>query len=139
VSGPATRRGHFLSDVLRRPGPFALRVAGSQRVLADPAVVAGDSAARRRGLLGRQRLPQNEALVIAPTQGIHTFGMSFPIDVAFVDRDGRVLRVAPAVPPRRIRLSWRAFAAIELAAGRCAEIGIGPGTTVVAQRVNAAV
>ena len=32
-------------------------------------------------------------LVIAPTNAIHTFFMRFAIDVAFVARDGRVLKV----------------------------------------------
>jgi uncharacterized membrane protein (UPF0127 family) len=36
-----------------------------------------------------------------------------------VDREGHVVRVAAAVPPARVRLAWRAFAAIELTAGTC--------------------
>ena len=35
----------------------------------------------RKGLLGRESIDAATALVIAPTQGIHTFGMQFPIDV----------------------------------------------------------
>lgn len=44
--------------------------------------------------------------------------MRFPIDILFVARDGRVLKVRRAVPARRMTGALRAFAVIELAAGR---------------------
>jgi uncharacterized membrane protein (UPF0127 family) len=47
---------------------------------------------------------------------VHTFGMRFPIDLLFVTRNGDVLKVARAVPARRIVCAFRAFAVIELAA-----------------------
>jgi uncharacterized membrane protein (UPF0127 family) len=112
-------RPHFLDAITRRPRRFALRIVPDGHLLAARATLAGDSTSRRRGLLGRDGLAADEALVIAPTQGIHTFGMRFPIDVVFVDREGHVVRVAAAVPPARVRLAWRAFAAIELTAGTC--------------------
>ena len=73
------------------------------------------------------------ALVIAPTQGIHTFGMRFSLDVVFADRFGHVVRIAEAVPPSRVRLAWRGFAAIELAAGSCQTAGLRRGDKLVAQ------
>jgi uncharacterized membrane protein (UPF0127 family) len=78
---------------------------------------AFDSASRKRGLLGRAALASEQALVIAPSNMVHTFGMGFPIDLLFVNRRGDVLKVACAVPARRIACALRAFAVIELAAG----------------------
>jgi uncharacterized membrane protein (UPF0127 family) len=78
---------------------------------------AFSSADRKRGLLGRDGLEPGHALVIAPTNLVHTFAMRFPIDILFVARDGRVLKVSSAVPPRRIAGSLRGFAVIEMAAG----------------------
>jgi uncharacterized membrane protein (UPF0127 family) len=89
--------------------------------------LAGDSAQRRRGLLGRGSLGDGEGLVIAPSQGIHTFGMQFPIDVIGVARDGRVLKIRRAVPPRRLVFCLRAFAMVELAAGAAARLDVQPG------------
>ncbi len=43
--------------------------------------------------------------------------MKFAIDVAFVDRDGRILRARQSVRPWRIQAAFRAFAVVELAAG----------------------
>lgn len=83
-------------------------------------------------MLGRSGLAASEALVIAPTQGIHTFGMRFPIDVVFVARDGTVVAIATDVPPRRVRFAWRAFAAVELRGGACAAVGLSPGDRLAA-------
>jgi hypothetical protein len=54
------------------------------------AEVAGDRAARRRGLLRRDCL--EGALVIRPCRWVHTLGMRFPLDVAFVDEEGTVVK-----------------------------------------------
>jgi uncharacterized membrane protein (UPF0127 family) len=88
---------------------------------------AFDSAARKRGLLGRDSLEPGTALVLAPCGAIHMFGMRFAIDVIFAARDGRVLKVARNVRPGRIAVCFRAFAAIELAAGEADTHGIAKG------------
>ena len=88
-----------------------------RRVVARTLLTAFDSRSRRKGLLGRDSLPEGSALIIAPSQAIHTFSMRFSIDVAFVSKDGLVLKVRHAIRPGRIAVSWRAFAVIELPAG----------------------
>lgn len=74
-------------------GPcHASRVAwlvSEARVLAS-AEVADDRATRRRGLLKRDCL--EGALVITPCKWVHTIGMRFPLDVAFVDETGTVVK-----------------------------------------------
>lgn len=78
---------------------------------------AFDSASRKRGLLGREGLPDGHALVIAPTNLVHTFAMRFNIDILFVSRDGRVLKARADVPPRRIVGALGGFAVVELGSG----------------------
>ena len=92
------------------------------------ALKAFDSTNRRTGLLEHDSLPEGSALIIAPSQAIHTFSMRFSIDMAFVAKDGLVLKVRQAVPPRRIAVSWRAFAVIELPAGASRPATRSPGT-----------
>jgi uncharacterized membrane protein (UPF0127 family) len=117
----------FLSPLLREPTrAWELQDTTTGAVLASSVEAAVDSASRRRGLLGRTGLGE-AALVIAPCNAVHTFFMQFPIDVVFVDRTGRVLRIAASVPAWRMTGSWRAFATIELAAGTAARTGLGPG------------
>jgi uncharacterized membrane protein (UPF0127 family) len=73
-------------------------------------------AERRKGLLGRNSLDPSAALVISPCSSIHTMFMRFAIDVIFVDRDGRAVRIVRALAPWRIAVA-RAHAVIELPAG----------------------
>jgi len=53
---------------------------------------------RARGLLTRTRLDPGEALLNEQSRSVHTFGMRFPITVAFVDRAWRVIRVVRSLP-----------------------------------------
>jgi uncharacterized membrane protein (UPF0127 family) len=71
-----------------------------------------------------------EALVIAPTQGVHTFGMRFPIDIVGVTRSGAVVSLRRDVPRRRIVFSWKAFAIVELPAGATDRCGLAIGDLV---------
>lgn len=89
--------------------------------------VAATRATRRRGLLGRDSLQATEGLLLSPCKAVHTVGMRFPIDVIFIDRDGRAVRIVPALAPWRIAMSARAKAVIELAAGQAAASDIRVG------------
>ena len=55
---------------------------------------------RARGLLGRAGLERGEGILLRPASSIHMWFMRFAIDAAFLDPDGRVLRIAEtfAVP-----------------------------------------
>jgi len=118
----------FLSVLLQRPASsLALTNTRHQRIVARTLLTAFDSKSRRTGLLKHDTLPEGSALIIAPSQAIHTFSMRFSIDVAFVSKDGLVLKVRHTVPPRRIALSWRAFAVIELPAGTLETTDTRPG------------
>lgn len=100
-------------------------------VLADRLEWAGTSETRRRGLLGRTGLDPGQGIYIVPTQWIHMFGMKFPIDVAFLDGEGKVLALHHRLRPNRLsRPVFRADGALELPAGRLEETG-----TVVGDRV----
>ena len=118
----------FLSPLLRSGGTsLALTNNRHDRIVAGTLLTAFDSKSRRQGLLGRDSLPEGSALIIAPSQAVHTFFMRFAIDVAFVAKDGRVVKVRAAVPPRRIAVSLRAFAVIELPAGALERSDTRPG------------
>ena len=123
---------HFLTPLLKSDSDrYALHVEGRNAVLATTIEPAFDSAARRKGLLGRSGLAPGAAIVIAPCNAIHTWFMKFPIDVVFTKKDGRVTRVRHAVKPWRLASSFFAFAAIELAAGSAARAGVRKGDRLV--------
>jgi uncharacterized membrane protein (UPF0127 family) len=82
---------------------------------------------RVKGLLGRRDLPEEEGILIRPCSSIHMFFMRFPIDAVFLDRDFRVLKVAPNLRPWRMASKRRAKIVLELAAGRCERAGVQEG------------
>jgi len=99
----------------------------NHEIVARTLLSAFDSASRRRGLLDHHSLEEGTALIIAPSNAIHTFSMRFAIDVAFVSRDGRVIKISRAVPPWRVAASWRGFAVVEFCAGALARSDTRPG------------
>jgi uncharacterized membrane protein (UPF0127 family) len=123
VSGPS----HFLQPLLGSAPRGWIFVEGRDRPLAESVETAFDSATRRRGLLGRNGLPDDAALVIAPSNAVHTFFMRFPIDVVFAARDGRVVKIRAGVPPWRLTFARGAFAVVELPAGAAARMGLRVG------------
>ena len=111
--------GHPAGDA-----PSYVIIGPGGRVVAGRARIARSFLSRLVGLLAQASLDAGEALVIPAGQAIHTIGMRFPIDVAFVDRAGCVVAMRHAMRSGRLTpIIWRATAAIELAAGvlrRCA-------------------
>jgi uncharacterized membrane protein (UPF0127 family) len=102
-------------------------VTDDKRVLAS-AELAESRSAKRHGLLGRDGM--EGALVLRPCRWIHTFGMRFPVDVAFLDADGCVVKT---MQMHRHRLGipvWRAAVVIEAEAGAFARWGLRVGDVV---------
>lgn len=87
--------------------------------------VASTRATRRRGLLGRTRV--DGVLVLTRCRQVHTIGMRCAVDVAFVARDGTVLRMATLAPGRVSRLVWRSRFVLEGPAGAFSGWGITRG------------
>ena len=127
-------------DPLLRPGAtdHVLENLRTGRVIADHLLTAFDSASRRRGLLGRNELTPGIALIIAPSNAVHTFFMRFAIDVAFVARDGRVIKVRSAVPSWRMTGALRAFTVIEFSAGTLARTDTIVGDRLICRAADPA-
>ncbi len=102
-----------------------LRVTNETRghVLADRADVADTSAKRRTGLLKHTGLEPGEGLWIVPCEGVHTFAMKFTIDVLFLSKKRKVLKIRPDMKKRRIAVSFLAHSVLELPAGTLERTG----------------
>lgn len=128
------------------------RGGGTKRVEEKPSHACHESGAparvvfalslfeRARGLLGRgpSWLGEGGLLVFVPCKSIHTFGMRKPIDVAFADGRGRVLRAVHGMPPCRVAGCRGARIVIERfsspARGSWFEVGDELGITVLEMR-----
>ena len=98
-----------------------------QTVLASCVDVAERGAKRRKGLLGRDHLSQEEGLWILPCEAVHTFGMQFTIDLVYLTRSQRVVKVKSNVPPWRLSGCLLAHSVIELQAGTVVRTQTRPG------------
>lgn len=68
-------------------------------VLAEQAKAANSFFARLVGLLDRNSLSKSQALILSPSNSIHSLFMRFTIDVIFLDKAGKVIAILPSFKP----------------------------------------
>lgn len=112
-----------------------VRVIGPRGQVVGEVEEARTAWSRLVGLLGHSALPRGEGLLLAPAWSIHTWFMRIPIDVVFLDPDGRVLRVFPELPAWRLVSGTRkARTVLEFGAGTLATAPLAPGDLVRLER-----
>lgn len=90
--------------------------------LGDRIRVADRWWSRLLGLLGRPEPGRGEGLLIAPSRGVHMYGMRYPLDVLILDGDRRVVACyAELQPGARTSMHGGARYALELPAGTIEE------------------
>ena len=97
------------------------------RVLAS-AELADDRSTRRRGLLGRDGV--EGAMVITRCRWVHTIGMRFPLDVAYLDAEGVVLKTLRMSRHRMGVPVLNATTVIEAEAGAFGRWGLHVGDAI---------
>jgi len=120
------RDGHRAARTVDREADELGVVAGSER--RTRAWRTTTAAERRTGLLGTDGL--TGALWIEPCSSVHTFGMHYPLDLAFVRRDGRVIGTTTMRPGRLGVPRLGARSVVELPTGSLDRLGIRAGTTL---------
>ena len=109
---------------------YTVRVVNRTReiLLGDKVRTAQTFLSRLVGMLGTAAIAEGEGLWIVPCRGVHTLGMRYPIDVAFLDASGIVVGILEGLPPNRVGRTFRgARGALELRAGTLAATGTAPG------------
>jgi uncharacterized protein len=128
----------ILSRLRKRPAPHQtspealLQVSNLTRrsVLANRMEVADSAPKRSKGLLGREQFSVGEGLWIIPCEAVHTFAMSFPIDLVYLDREKRIKKLRSAVSPWRISACLTAHSVIELPSGTIRKTQTQAGDTL---------
>jgi uncharacterized membrane protein (UPF0127 family) len=101
------------------------------RVVAEHVEIADSAWRRFLGLMFRADLPAGRGLFLSPCNSIHMFFMRIPLDVAFLDRDGAVLRAYHGIRPWRVsRIVRGAKSAVELRSGTLRAAGVEKGTVL---------
>jgi uncharacterized protein len=107
-------------------------------IICERCEIPESSFARMRGLLGRNGLEPGSGMLIDAAPSVHMFFMRFPIDVVFLDRDRKVVRVVHTLKPWRVAGARRAVAALELPSGAAAEAGIEEGDLLTLETLETA-
>lgn len=90
-------------------------------ILSGQASAARTFIERLVGLLNRDSLDPDEALIFYDAPSIHMFFMRFPIDVIFLNKDSKILKIFHNLQPWQTASCFRATTTIELPAGKCVE------------------
>jgi uncharacterized membrane protein (UPF0127 family) len=110
------------------PGCYIIKDETKGSVVCTEGVLANTFRTRLFGLLGRKGLKEGAGLLIKPSSGVHTFGMSFPIDIVSLDKHNRVVGVFENTGAWTIRgLSLKTRSVLELPVGRIQACRIEPG------------
>lgn len=109
--------------------PFVVvNTSQGNAVVADNVELAATWSSRLKGLLGRESLAEGAGLHIEPCNSIHMFFMRFPIDVAFLDPAGKVVRAIHSIKPwRATKVYFDAHSALELPAGTLMRTKVNEG------------
>ena len=116
-----------------------LRVVNSTRgtVVGESIRVAESGLTRIVGLLGESGLPPGDGLLIVPSQGVHTLGMLFAIDVVVLDGQWNVIAIRRRLRPFRMtRVFWKAAAVLELRSGIVDSTSTSVGDSLELSRVE---
>ncbi len=102
-------------------------VSGREAVLLERVRVAMTTWERFRGLMLRRSLPGGEGLLFPDCRSVHTCFMRFPLDLVYLGGDNEVVKIVEGKRPWRLSGCRRAHSVLEMAAGRCGEVGLRVG------------
>jgi uncharacterized membrane protein (UPF0127 family) len=89
--------------------------------------IASSFLARLRGLMLTASLTPGTGLLFPRTSSVHTHFMRYPIDVVFLDAEGRVVSIRHSLRPWRFASCRGASSVLELPAGASARLGLAEG------------
>jgi uncharacterized membrane protein (UPF0127 family) len=103
----------------------------SGALLAERAEVASGMVRRGLGLMGRGGWQRSDALLLPHCNSVHSFFMRMPIDLAYLDKEGKVVRTRGTLKPWRIGpIDFKADAVLELPSGTLARTETSVGDTL---------
>jgi uncharacterized membrane protein (UPF0127 family) len=104
-----------------------------QVYMARELALANNHWTRLRGLVGTSAddFGNGRGLWIVPCHGVHTLGMGFPIDVAYLDRDRVVIHIERELRPWRFApVRMQAVSVLELPSQTLAKTGTQTGDRI---------
>lgn len=102
-----------------------------KRMLVDRLLNLSSRCRNTLSFINRRGMPPDCAVWISPCNAIYTVGMRGPIDIAFLDREGKVVKVLKRFPPNCFADSVpEAVSALQLPADRLEDTGTRRGDSL---------
>ena len=103
----------------------------NNKVITKNAELADSFFSRFRGLMFRKSIAEDYALYITPCNQIHMLNMRFAIDVIYLDKNGRVVKIDMNVQPNKIcKTVKNAHSVIEMKSFASENFGINIGDMI---------
>lgn len=81
------------------PKTYSLHKAGKENALVESIVVAEGIFQRIFGMIGAKNAKQNWGLLIPECRRVHSFFMSFPLDIIFCSGDETIVGIVESLKP----------------------------------------
>ena len=112
-----------------------VRISYNQKILSQKILVADSMGSRLIGLMFAKAPKNSDGLLLDPCNSIHTFFMRYALDVVFLGKDNRVVKILRNVKPWRMTwIYFRARKTLELPAGKL-PLDLKEGDTLEVQGV----
>ncbi len=82
---------------------------------------------RMRGLLFSPPLGVDEAILIEPCRSVHTMGMSYAIDLVFLDVDWKIVKIVSNLKPWRSASCARSIMVLEMMENSLKQLNLSEG------------
>ena len=94
--------------------------------------IADSFLTRLAGLMFQKKWPQATALLLVPCNSVHMCFMRFAIDVVYIDKEYRILKIVKSLEPWfGLSMCNKAWAALELSAGEAERCGLAVGKKLI--------
>ena len=96
------------------------------KLLADNLEMKDSFLGRLIGLMGKKNLKKGQGIILKPCSQIHTCFMRFAIDVVFISKDFKVLKVIKKIKPWHFSpIVLKSIYTLEVAAGEIQDLSEG--------------
>ena len=90
---------------------------------------------RLAGLMFRKKLPSATGLLLFPCNSVHMCFMRFAIDVVYLDKDYKILKIVKDLKPWiGLSMCHKAWATLELNAGEADKLGHEVGRKLIREK-----
>lgn len=86
---------------------------------------------RTGGLLKLPTLDKSQGLLINKCNSIHTFGMRYALDIIYLDRHYKIIKLIENIRPRRMSMCLRAKHTLEMLSGEIDHLSLNKNMTLV--------